>query len=106
MNLHPVQPTSQADSIFTFGFTRTANANEYLVNISRNGGDSFNDTMTFADDAAGIKLFCGSTDNGVDEENNLYFNNMAIAAIPEPTTLALLSMALMGLFSIRFVRSR
>ncbi len=92
-----------ANSAFTLSFTQTS-LDGGTWNIIRSGGVSDNDSGTYSGLATGFKLYVGGTDVG--PQNDLFANNMAISAVPEPSTWSAV-MAALALFVIVYrVRSR
>ena len=83
----------EPDSVFTLSFTQ-GSANNVVVKIVRATSElgtetPLNSTFQFGPINA-FKLYnSGTADGGAD--NNLYFNNLAITVIPEPSTLVLLA---------------
>lgn len=83
----------QADSVFTLSFTRTIGTafDVSIVRTSNAGGtETFSQSFDFGASINNFRLYNSGTDDG-GAANNLYFNNLAISAVPEPTTLSLVA---------------
>jgi hypothetical protein len=77
-----------AMSVFHLAFTQTSLASG-SYSVTR-GSSTF--TGTYTGDADAFRLYNSGTNGGSDgAADNLYFNNLNISAVPEPSTLSLLA---------------
>ncbi len=77
--------TYSATSVFHLEFAQTAEGGG-SYSVSR-GSSSF--TGQYAGSADSFNFYISSSSGG--DENNLYFNNLVVTAIPEPSTVSLLA---------------
>jgi hypothetical protein len=84
----------QADSVFSISFTQQAGTtvDVSIVRTSGAGGtESFSNSFAFGGPINSFQFYVSNTEGGA--ANNLYFNNLAVTAIPEPSTISLLGAA-------------
>ncbi len=77
------------NTVFHISVTQTS-AGGGTWAITRTGGVSDYDTGTYTGDISSFKLYVGQTDSG--SPNDFYANNVAVTAVPEPGTAALLGL--------------
>lgn len=87
-----------SNSVFHVTLTQTSAAGG-VWRVDRSGGIIDSDTGTYTGLPSSIKLYVGGTDGG--DPNNLYANNLAITAVPEPATFAVVGGASLAMFSRR-----
>ncbi len=77
------------DAVFALSYTQTSASTGAVTvtetSASASSSVSFTDTFSTTDALASFQLFDSNTDNGANQ-NNLYFNNLAVA-VPEPATV-------------------
>ena len=84
-----------ANTIFSIQLQQTDATSGTWI-ITRSGDLSGVEDGTYSGVGASFKFYINATDNG-SAENNLYFNNLAVTAIPEPSTVSLVAIsALVG----------
>lgn len=90
--------TQQADSVFSFAFTQT-DTTSGTYSVSRGAESPV--TGTYSGTPTGFQFYINNTGGG--DANNLYFNNLAVTAIPEPSTASLLAASVIfgGCFYVR-----
>ena len=77
-----------SNTVFSIQLTQT-DATSGTWTVTRSGGLSGVESGTYTGVGSGFKFYVNNTDDGSDA-NNLYFNNLAVTAIPEPSTISLL----------------
>jgi hypothetical protein len=88
--------TYSANTEFLLSFEQTS-AGGGTWTIIRSGGVADSDSGSYSGTPDNIRLYVGSTGGG--DPNNLYANSMAI--IPEPSTIALVGLGLIGALALR-----
>ena len=83
-----------SNTVFSIQLTQT-DATSGTWTITRSGGLSGEESGTYTGVGASFKFYVTGTNDGA-SENNLYFNNLAVTAIPEPSTVSLLAVAFVG----------
>jgi hypothetical protein len=78
-----------SNTIFSIQLTQT-DLTSGTWTVTRSGGLSGTESGTYSGVGASFKFYVTGTDNG-DAANNLYFNNLEVTAIPEPSTVSLLA---------------
>lgn len=88
------------DTVFSIQFTQT-DLTSGTWTITRTGGLSGNASGTYTGTPNNFQFYAGETGGGA--ENNLYFNNLVVTAIPEPSTVSLLAASALfgGIFYAR-----
>jgi PEP-CTERM motif len=81
--------TYDANTVFHLTLKQTS-AGGGTWQVDRSGGLTGTASGTYSGSATGFQFFNSGTDNG-NAANNLYFNNLSVSAVPEPSTLALLT---------------
>jgi hypothetical protein len=76
-----------SNTVFSIQLTQTE-ATSGTWTVTRSGGLSGTVSGTYAGVGSSFKFYVTGTENG--DANNLYFNNLAVTAIPEPSTISLL----------------
>ena len=80
-----------ANTVFSIQLQQTDTTSGTWI-ITRSGDLTGTEQGTYSGGGASFKFYINGTDNG-SAENDLYFNNLAVTAIPEPSTISLLSAA-------------
>lgn len=86
----------QPDSVFSIAFTQQAGTtvDVSIVRTSSAGGaESFSNAYDFVGTIDSVQFYVSNTEGGA--ANNLYFNNLAVTAIPEPSTVSLLAVSVL-----------
>ena len=90
-----------SNTVFSIQLTQT-DATSGTWTVTRSGGLSGEASGAYTGVGASFKFYVTGTDGG--SENNLYFNNLAVTAIPEPSTLSLLGAS--AVFAALYARRR
>ena len=89
--------TYDENTVFSIQLTQTG-LTEGTWQVVRSGGVSTTASGTYTGVPTNFQFYVDSSGTGT--ENNLYFNNLAVTAIPEPSTISLLAAsALFGGFA-------
>ena len=90
------------NTVLNLSFTQTSAVGGTWT-VTRSGGITDLDSGTYSGVAENIKLYNSQTTGGGAAEDNLYANSMKV--VPEPSTLALAALTIMGALIIRRRRS-